>query len=153
MIFESIDYSFALQDFLFSIGAGYAVGFFAQLMSVFLYRGRIRIFVKDIAVSFIFAVTVFSYVVSFTNYPVIRIYHIAGGIIDCFCFSVQFSIIFQKIFEKIFLFIKNKMLCYGEKVSSIICDLRRKRAEKSKVMTDPAENEPLKKESELLYNL
>ena len=153
MIFESIDYFFAIQDVLFSLGAGYAVGFFAQILSVFLYKGRIRMFIKDILVSFVFAVVMFSYVISFTNYPVIRIYHILGGIMGYFCFSLQFSVFFQKISEKIFLFLKNKMLCYGKKVSSTICGLKQKMQKKSKSAKQQEENGPLKKEAELLYNL
>lgn len=153
MIFESIDYSFALQDFLFSIGAGFAVGFVSQLLSVFLYKNRVLVFIRDILVSFVFAVVIFSYVVSFTNYPIIRIYHIFGGLLGIFCFSVQFSTFFHKIFTKIFLTIKNKILCYGKKVYSIICDFKAKKQKKEKPPAEEGENEPLKTREVLVYNL
>ena len=153
MIFESINYWFALQDFIFSMAAGFVTGFIYQLLSVVLYGNKIAVFVKDIIICFIFAVVIFSYVVSFTNYPIIRIYHILGGFLGFLCFPFRFSIYLQKIFFKIFSAVKNKMLCYSGKVLSIICDRRPKRT-KSKAEKETKQKEDhLKSEEVLLYNL
>ena len=141
MIFESINYWFAFQDFVFSIGAGFAVGFFYQIISVFLYKGKTAVFIKDILTCFVFAVVVFSYVVSFTNYPIIRIYHIIGGFLGFCAFPFKFSTYFHKIFEKFLNFVINNILCYGKKVSSIICEQRQKRREKHKKRREPTEDE------------
>ena len=153
MIFESINYWFAVQDFVFSLGAGFAVGFVNQLLSVFFYKGKIPVLIKDMLVSFIFAVTVFSYVISFTNYPVIRIYHVAGCLLGFFCFPFKFSTFFHKISEKILKFLKNKMLCCFKKISTIICGCVEKRQRKNKSGQSEPKNDLLQREEELLYNL
>lgn len=153
MIFESINYWFALQDFVFSIGAGFAVGFVNQLLSVFFYRHKVLVFAKDMFVSFIFAVTVFSYVISFTNYPVIRIYHIFGGLVGFLCFPLKFSTFFHKIFEKIFRTFKNKMLCFFKKISTIICVRVEKKRGKAKSRHSESKTDHLQREEDLLYNL
>ena len=153
MIFESINYSFALQDFAFSLGAGFAVGFFHQLLSLVLYKGRVAPFAKDIITSFVFAVTMFSYVVSFTNYPIIRIYHLIGGLAGFLCFPLRFSTIFHKFSEKIFKFFKNKILCFGKKLSTTICGFVEKIPQKDKKQSDEAKTDHLQSKEDLLYNL
>lgn len=153
MIFESINYSFALQDFIFSTAAGFAVGFINQVLSAFLGRGKTAVFFKDIIVSFIFAVTVFSYVISFTNYPIIRIYHILGGLLGFWCFSYRFSIFLQKSFEKILKYLKNKMLCYGKKLSTIICVFAENKVKKRDKSQKITEETHLQIEEVMVYNL
>lgn len=153
MIFESINYWFALQDFVFSLGAGFAVGFIDQLLSVFLYKGKIRLFIKDTVICFVFALTIFSYVVSFTNYPIIRIYHLIGGLLGFFCFSFRFSTFFHKYSEKFLKSLKIKMLCLCKKVSTTICDFVEKTAKKHKAEQDESKNDHLKSSEDLLYNL
>ena len=153
MIFEGVNYSFLLQDFLFSIGAGFVVGGLNQLLSVFMYKGRIRLFIKDILVCFLFAVVVFSYVVSFANYQVVRIYHILGALLGFLSFNIRFAHIFHKFFEKFFLFIKNKMLCYGKKVFTTICVFCKKRTKRRHTDKETAQPNHLKNKEVIVYNL
>ena len=153
MIFESIDYWFAFQDFLFSISAGFVVAFFYQLLSIFLYKGKTVVFIKDLLICIVFSVVIFSYVISFTNYPIIRIYHILGGFLGFLAFPFCFSAIFHKFFEKIFSAIKNKILCCGKKVSTIVCEKRQKRAKTADIATAEVTDEHLKSCEVLLYNL
>ena len=153
MIFESVNYSFLLQDFLFSMGAGFVVGVINQLLSVVLYRGKVRLFIKDMLVCFVFAVVVFSYVVSFANYQIVRIYHILGAFVGFLAFNINFSAIFHKFFEKIFLFLKNKILCHGKKVFTTVCDLRAKCTIKRQKEQNVTEAAPLKSEEVIVYNL
>ena len=153
MIFESVNYSFLLQDFLFSMGVGLVVGVVNQLLSVFLYKGRTRLFIRDMLLCFVFAVLVFSYVVSFANYHIVRIYHILGALLGFWAYNINFSVIFQKFFEKIFLFVKNKMLCYGKKLLTTVCDLRTKSTIKRKKDQNVAEEVLLKSEEVIVYNL
>ena len=121
MNFEAVNYSFLLQDFIFAMGAGFAVGGANCFVSLFLNKGKICLWIKDMLVAFLFAVTVFSYVVSFANYPVMRIYHIAGAFCGFRAFNIEFSKKLQNIFEKIFLFLKHKMLWMVKKCKSTIC--------------------------------
>ena len=153
MIFESINYWFALEDFIFSISAGFVVAFFYQLLSIFLYKGKTAVFIKDLLVCTVFAVVIFSYVISFANYPIIRIYHILGGFLGFLAFPFHFSSIFHKFFEKIFSVLKNKILCYGKKVLTIVCERRRKSAETADIAPMEPTDEHLKSCEVLLYNL
>ena len=153
MIFESINYSFLLQDFLFAMAAGFAVGGINQLVSVFLYGGRIRLFIKDILICTIFAVAVFSYVVSFANYPVMRIYHIAGAFCGFRAFNIEFSKKLQNIFEKNFLFLKHKMLWMVKKCKSTICAKAAKRRAKRQKLPPQQPQPHLKNDDSLVYTL
>jgi len=152
-MFESVNYSFLLQDFLFTLAVGFAVGFINQLVSVFIYKGKIRLFIKDIFICTLFAVVLFSYVVSFANYPVVRFYHIIGAFTGFLSFNIRFSIFFQKISEKIFSFIKRKILCSFEKIKSVFCDLCRKKRQKWDETPKTEEKADLKTEDILVYNL
>ena len=152
-MFESVNYSFLLQDFLFTLAVGFAGGFINQLVSVFIYKGKIRLFIKDIFICTLFAVVLFSYVVSFANYPVVRFYHIIGAFTGFLSFNIRFSIFFQKISEKIFSFIKRKILCSFEKIKSVFCDLCRKKRQKWDETPKTEEKADLKTEDILVYNL
>lgn len=153
MIFEPVVYPYLLQDFFCSAGAGFAVGFANQLLASVLPGGKLARFAKDIIVSFIFAVAVFSYVISFTNYPVIRIYHILGALCGFCAFPVHFSTFFHKVFQKIFIFLKYKMLCLCGKIKSTICAKRQKTKQKKQPPQNAAQNDHLKNEDSLIYNL
>ncbi len=152
MIFESINYSFLLQDFLFAMAVGFAVGFINQLVSIFLCKGRAGLFVKDIFICTVFAVALFSYVVSFANYPVVRFYHIVGAFAGFLSFDIRFSIIFHKIFGKIYEIFKRKMLCVWQRIRSAFCAAWRKRATKHPVSKEETKKADLKTNDVLIYN-
>lgn len=152
MMFDTVNYPFLLQDFLFAMAAGFGVAFINQLLSAFFYRGRL-LFVKDLFVCFIFAVAVFSYVVSFANYPVVRIYHIIAAFMGFLSFNIPFSIIFQKISKKICEFLKRKMLCLHGKIKSTVCVVCQKITSKNKKDKTVTEERHLKNGEHLVYNL
>ena len=153
MNFDSVNYYFLLQDFAFAMAAGFAVGGINRFLALFLYKGKIRLWIRDMLTAFIFSVAVFSYVVSFANYPDVRIYHIVGALFGFLSFNFNFSTIFHKFSEKIFSKAKNNMLCYGKKVYSTICAKRQKIHKKHKKQQPLAENTDLKNDNNWVYNL
>lgn len=153
MIFEPVNYSFLLQDFLYAIAVGFAVGGINQIMLIFLPKGKKRLFLKDMLVCFIFAVMLFSYVISFANYNEVRIYHILGAVFGFLSFNFNFSTIFHKIFKKYFSAVKNKMLCCGKKVYSIICAKRQKNNKSEQNEQAASKNTDLKNKNIWVYNL
>ena len=153
MNFDVVNYSFLLQDFVFAMGAGFAVGGINRFLSLFLYKSKIRLWIKDMLVAFLFAVAVFSYVVSFANYPDVRIYHLLGALFGFLSFNFNFSTIFHKFFENFSKNTKNKMLCYGKKVYGIICVKKQKTSKKQKKQQSLPENTDLKNNDNWVYNL
>lgn len=153
MNFDSVNYAFILQDFVFAMGAGFAAGGINKLLAIFLYGGKIRNALRDMLAAFIFATAVFSYTVSFANYPDIRIYHLLGAFLGFLAFDFNFSTIFHKIFKKIYKLLKNKMLCCNKKMHSTICDVKQKYKQRHKKQQQPAENTDLKKQDNWVYNL
>ena len=153
MNFDSVNYYFLLQDFAFAMAAGFAVGGINRFLALFLYKGKVRLWIRDMLTAFIFSVAVFSYVVSFANYPDVRIYHIVGALFGFLSFNFNFSTIFHKFSEKIFSKVKNNMLCYGKKVYSTICTKRQKIHKKHKKRQPVAENTDLKNDNNWVYNL
>ena len=135
------------------MAAGFAVGGANQFLAIFLPKGKVCLFVRDMLVAFLFAAAVFSFAVSFANYTDVRIYHLLGAIFGFLSFDFNFSTIFHKIFKKFFKKSKNNILCYGKKVHGIICALKRKVNQKPKKLQQVAQNEDLKSENIWVYNL
>lgn len=152
MIFESINYAFLLQDFAFAMAAGFVAGIINQIVSIFICKGRICLFIKDIFISTVFAVVLFSYVVSFANYPVVRFYHIVCAFAGFLSFNIRFSIIFHKIFKIFYKIFLRKILWLCNKIKTAFCAQRHKRAEKRQKAQDLPENADLKTKEVLIYN-
>lgn len=91
MIFEVQSYALIFQDMVYSLGVGFLVGFINQLLAVFLYKNKKAVFVRDIIMSIIFTVLVFSYTVSFANYKVLRWYNVLFALIGLILFTPCFS--------------------------------------------------------------
>ncbi|MBQ6929512.1 MAG: hypothetical protein IJN27_04335 [Oscillospiraceae bacterium] len=153
MNFDSVNYCFLLQDFVFAMAAGFAAKGISCVLSVFLHRGRAALWIRDMLTAFIFAAVVFSYVISFANYPDVRIYHLLGAAVGFAGFDFKFSTIFHKISEKILKIIKNKMLCLIKKARSIICGFGVKIRRTNKKEQKVAENTDLKNNNNWVYNL
>lgn len=153
MIFESINYVWLLQDFVFSMVAGFITAIFSQIIGIILYKGKIRLFIRDILTCLFFSVMIYSFIISFANYHILRIYHIIGGLIGFLCFNIKFSKIFHILFERIFKWNKSKILCVLKKINSTISVRRQKKAkskvEKQKSTTD----ESLKTDIIYVYNI
>ena len=90
-MFEPQRYLLVFWDGVYSMAVGLVVGFFYQLVSLFLYKGKVAVFIKDVAVSAVFALIMFSYVVSFANYSLLRWYNIAFGLVGWRCWPFAFS--------------------------------------------------------------
>lgn len=153
MNFDSVNYCFLLQDFIYAAAAGFVAGGINQFLTVFLYGRKTLVWIRDMLAGFIFSVVVFSYVVSFANYPDIRIYHILGAFAGFLSFDYKFSTIFHKIFEKILTAVKNKMLCAFEKAATTVGVLYEKNRQKHKKGQTGAENTDLKNNNNWVYNL
>ncbi|MEG3029089.1 MAG: hypothetical protein RR827_01660 [Oscillospiraceae bacterium] len=136
MIFEGIDYTLLFFDILYSLGAGVLAGGINQILCIFFYRGKVWLFIKDILMFFIFSVTVFSFVISFANYPILRYYHVLGAAAGYLSFTPPFSKVFNWVFIKVGQVIKGrikKILLYFNKIlSGAIEKHGKKRQEKQK---------------------
>lgn len=153
MIFESVNYSFLLQDFLFAAGAGFAVAMVNMVLTVITPRTKPCVFAKDILVSFVFAVAVFSFVVSFANYPVVRFYHLFAALLGFLAFDGAFSTNLHNFLYKFLNSVKNKILCMVKKCITTVCVLVPRPRPKPQPPTDCGKTDPLKREEVLLYNL
>ena len=153
MIFESVNYSYLLQDFVFSMGAGFGAAFVTALMFLPVPYGKRMLFFRDAAGCFVLAVAVFSYVVSFANYPDIRIYHIIGGFAGYLCFPNEIFLPVQKFSKKIFVKIFDNILCATQKLWSTICGLAAKHSSKTPSDAKEGQSEDLKTEEVWVYNL
>ncbi len=76
MIFEAQRYSYIFSDRVYSLAVGALAGFFHRLLSLFLSKGKVRVFIKDFATAFVFSLFLYSYVISFANYRVLRWYNV-----------------------------------------------------------------------------
>ena len=103
MIFEAQRYDLVFWDAVYSMGVGFVVGFIYQLLSAFFYKGKIAVFIKDIAISCIFAIVIFSFVVSFANYKVLRWYNVTFALLGRVMFTPNFGNIVHKIFQVLIL--------------------------------------------------
>ena len=91
MIFSSQSYSLIFQDAVFSLAIGFIAGFIYQLLGIFLYKGRIKLFVRDIVTGLVFTVLIFSYSVSFANYKILRWYMVLFAVLGLVLFAPRFS--------------------------------------------------------------
>lgn len=100
MIFEVQDYGLIFEDMVYSLAIGFAAGLLNQLLSLFFHRGKISMFIKDVIMCTSFTRLVFSYAVSFANYPILRWYNIAGAAVGFFLFFPRFSPVLQKVLDR-----------------------------------------------------
>ena len=153
MNFDSVNYSFLLQDFIFAMAAGFAVAGVNSFLSLFICGGKAAVFVRDMLTCFLFAVAVFSFVVSFANYPDIRFYHIISAFFGYLCYNFNFAGYFEKFSKKIFSKAKNKMLCRIKKYYRTICVFAAKKRKKAEKQEKSDKKEPLKNGEIWVYNL
>ena len=153
MNFDVVNYSFLLQDFVYAMAAGFSARLFNAVLSLFLYGGRLQLWIRDMLVAFVFSVLVFSYVVSFANYPDIRIYHILGALLGFLSFDFKFSTFFCKILEKFTNKIKHHILCCGKKLYSTGCVMKQKLKQNTKKEQPLPKNTDLKNNNNWVYNL
>jgi len=152
MNFDPIHYNLLLQDAVYAMAVGFITGFFYHLMSVFLYRGKVRIFIRDFISCIVFAVLLFSYCVSFANYPVLRWFHVipaaAGRVLFSPCFDIALRTVLQLAAASAGYFFENTK----KKTKKHIRENIRKIAEKRQKFPQKNPEELLKQDDILLYN-
>lgn len=152
MIFEVQSYSFIFQDRIYSLAIGFVTGFVNQLLAVFLYKGKVKIFIRDILVSLFFTVLIFSYSVSFANYKILRWYNVAfalaGAVLFTPCFSTAGNLLLSLAGVTVRHGAKKTAAAAGEKIQIF----RQKKIVKNQKITQKNSPEVLKRDEVLLYN-
>lgn len=152
MIFEVQSYQLILWDAVYSMGVGFVTAVIYQILSGFMARGEILVFIKDVVISCVFAVLIFSYVVSFANYKVLRWYNVAFALLGWFCFPLafgkSFNILISNLLSRISFSTTNciKQICVKLSV------ITEKKSQKNKNNTQKNQKEVLKETEVLLYN-
>ena len=91
MIFEAQNYYLVFQDAVFSMAVGFVTGAFYQLIGIFFYKGRTGLFIKDVLTGIVFTTLIFSYSVSFANYPILRWYMVLFALAGLLVFPAGLS--------------------------------------------------------------
>lgn len=155
MIFEVQNYKFIFWDIVYSIPVGFVLGFINRLLSVFLYRGKIRLFIKDVLNGINFAGLLFSYSVSFANYGVLRWYNLAGAILGFWLFGKGFTALCHTRAGLFGATLKFFTLDFLKRICGRIRKMRTKFFAKQKNRRKTAQNNKnshLPKEDKVLYN-
>ena len=152
MMLEAQRYSLVLWDALYSMGTGFVVGFVYQLLSVFLYKGKIAVFIKDIAISVVFAVVVFSFSVSFANYKLVRWYNIVFALLGRVMFTPGFSHCLHRVVTSLFTGVKNTTVKCTEGICGKLLNKTDKKAKKAEENTQKNPTDLLKDCEVVLYN-
>ena len=152
MIFEVQSYQLILWDAVYSMGIGFVSAVIYQILSAFMARGKILIFIKDVVISCIFGVLIFSYVVSFANYKVLRWYNVAFGLLGWFCFPLAFGKSFNILISNLLSKISIKTTNCVKQVCGKLSVITEKKSQKNKNNTQKNQKEVLKETEVLLYN-
>ena len=148
MIFDAQSYRLIWADAVHSMGVGFMVGFVYQLLSVFLYKNKVAVFIKDVVISVFFTTALFSYCVSFANYKILRWYNVAFALAGRIWFTPAFSHTGHKLLCFLSMTVKKWFLRLCGKFLAIT----EKNKEKKLKNTQKNKSEVLKTEEVLLYN-
>lgn len=152
MIFEPQKYLFIWHDALYSLGVGFLCGFFNRLLSSFLYRGKVRVFIRDVLSCLFFALMLFSYTVSFANYRVLRWYNVAFAFAGAVMFIPAFDRAVQLFFSLFNVTVKYRTAAVYRTIQGKLSEHKRKQTEKHQKFTQKSEPEALKDNDKVLYN-
>ncbi len=152
MIFEVQSYTLVLWDAVYSMGVGFATAVVYQLLSAFTGRGKIAVFIRDVVISCVFAVLIFSYVVSFANYKVLRWYNVAFGLLGWFCFPLAvgdgINILITGLLQKTV----TKAIGVKNTICGKLSVITEKKLQKNKKNIQKNPKEVLKRTEVMLYN-
>ena len=151
MIFEPQKYSFLFQDAVYSLAVGLIMAVINRGLSVVLYRGKIRLFIKDILTSVIFAVLIFSYSVSFANYNVLRWYNVviaAAGFLVLLPGKTK-GTVFTQLLKVTVKHLRKKTV---GSVKAVRQKIKEKNIEKQQKFTQKTGPDTLKEQDVILYN-
>ena len=152
MIFERQSYSFIFQDAVYSMAVGFITGFINQLLAVFLYKGKIKVFIRDIAVSFIFAILLYSYSVSFANYKVLRWYNVVFALAGHIFFAPCFDSTVRMVLKLAAVSIRRAAIVPVRKIGIKLLNKIKKFTEKRQKFTQKNDENVLKQTDIVLYN-
>ena len=152
MIFDPQSYSLIFADRLYCLAIGFVTGFINQLLAVFLYKGRVAVFIRDVVVSVVFTVLIFSYSVSFANYRILRWYNVAFALVGLVMFAPCFATAGNFL-------LKTAVKRAGRTVATAIKttagqlnEHRQKKLEKKQKFTQKTASDLLKQDDVMLYN-
>ncbi len=152
MIFEPQKFTYIVQDGIYSIAPGFIAGFFYRLLDVFMPKGKVKVFIKDLLTAVLFTVLMYSYVVSFANYRVLRWYNVLFGLAGMILFNPVFNtalkvaLALAQILRSAALF---KTVKSAKKHRSKLIS---KQKEKSQKNTTKNSSQLLKQDGKILYN-
>lgn len=152
MIFEPQKYSFIMQDAVYSLAVGFLCGFINRLLSCFLYKGRIKLFIKDVVMTVIFATLLFSYTVSFANYKVLRWYNVLFAIVGEIAFRPAFDRVVHLFSGLLSVTLKHIFNMLKAAVAEYRKEYRQKKTVKHQKNTQNSPSEPLQDNDKVLYN-
>ena len=152
MMYEVQSYALIFQDMLYSLAVGFLAGFINQVLAVFLFKNKKAVFIRDIIMSVIFTVLVFSFSVSFANYKMLRWHNVLMSLIGLIRYHPCFSegghiavLLFSSVVVFVIRIIKTVAYNFLNKQKLKIIE-KRKKSECEKT----AEN--LKTDDKMLYN-
>ena len=152
MIFEVQSYALIFHDAIFAMGVGFIAGAFYQILGAFLYKGKVKLFIRDIATGLVFTALVFSYSVSFANYRILRWYMVLPALIG----MVSFPFCFSKWGNIAVRFMSVTAVYCGRNVRRKVCGkllaISQKNKEKKQKFTQKNPPELLKTTDILMYN-
>ena len=137
---------------MYSMSAGFVTGVVYQLLSLFFYKNKVAVFIKDVLISCVFATVLFSFVVSFANYKILRWYNIAAAILGRLAFTPSFSDGFHKLTIQLVKYVKSNLIKVYAKFHKKLLTKRKKKVEKFQEKTQKNQSEVLKETVVVLYN-
>lgn len=152
MIFEAQSYRLIFHDAVFSMGVGFITGFIYQLLGVFFYKGKIKQFIRDIITGMVFTVLIFSYSVSFANYPVLRWYMVLFAVIGAVLFVPRFSHTGNLLLKLTVATTAFATFGLWKKLRGKLLDKMQKNRQKKQKITQKNQSEVLKTNDIMLYN-
>ncbi len=152
MIFEPQSYSLIFQDAVYSMAVGFVTGFVYQLLGVFLYKGRAKQFVRDIIAGLVFTVLIFSYSISFANYPILRWYMVFFALLGAGLFTPRFARMGNMLLSLVAATLRFFIAGAFKKVCGKLLDISEKNKQKKQKFPQKNRPEVLKTNDIMLYN-
>ena len=152
MIFEPQKYSFLFQDAVYSLAVGFMAAVINRRLSLFLYRGRVKLFIKDVLMSVVFAVLIFSYCVSFANYNVLRWYNVMVAVVGFIALGPGTDGSCPLFVQLLSVTVKHLQKKARSRVIAVRQKIKEKNIEKQQKFTQKTEHDTLKEQDVMLYN-
>lgn len=152
MIFEPQNYLYIFQDAIYALPVGFLAGFINRLLSAFTGRNKKIVFIKDLIMTTIFTVLVFSYSVSFTNYRVLRWYMALSALVGFVMFPPFVEFVLRVCMSCTILACKRMLSCIVSLAGNCFNKVKQGKIKKHQKITQKTEQQVLKEEAVVLYN-